>query len=262
MGHRLETRVERNFGFESRQGGTHFVAKRRYLAGLVFLFTTFGYGLTILEPWDIYKTGVDPKRYVRNTYFLLKFAPFVKTLEIRISWMDLDFSKVPSRFLKGIHFMCGVEGRPDISRFQNLEVLASPYGDIRMLTGIENLHKLKHVQCHKPGVRWLEKLPSSIERLDHSGSLPANLNLNRLLVLKDLSISSFRVLDVEKMPQSDSLVDLIIAGVGEVNNMAALRSRYPNLQVLTLEKVPRSAYAEAQKSFPDLKINVWDRLID
>jgi hypothetical protein len=199
---------------------------------------------------------------VRNTYFLLKFAPFVRTLEIRISWMELDFSKIPFRHLKGIHFMTRVDGQPDISRFQNLEVLASPYDDIRKLQGLENLCKLKHVQCHKPGFRWLQKLPNSVQSLDHSGSLPTNLDLNRLEELNELSVSSFRVLDVATMPQSDSLKQLIIAGVGEIHNMSALRSRYANLQILTLERVPRSAYIEAQRRFPDLKIDVWDRLID
>ncbi len=258
----MELRVERNFGFESRQGGTHFVAKRRYLAGLVFLFTTFGYGLTILEPWDIYEVGVDRRRYVRNTHFLLKFAPFVRTLEVRISWMDLDFSRVPSRFLKGIHFMCRVEGNPDISRFQHLEVLASPYDDIRMLTGIENLRKLKHVQCHKPGLRWLQKLPNSLQILDHSGSLPINLDLNRLLELKEMSVTSFRVLDVATMPQSDSLEKLVIAGITEIRNVSALKSRYPNLRTLTFERVPSHAYEEAVSLFPDLEIPVWGRLSD
>ena len=254
--------VESDFGFETRQESTHFVAKRRYLAGLVFIFTSLGYGLTILTPWEIHKTGVDPRRYVRNTHFLLKFAPFVKTLEIRISWMNLDFSKVPSRFLKGIHFMCGVEGRPDISRFQNLEVLASPYDDIRMLTGIENLRKLKHVQCHKPGVRWLEKLPSSLEKLDHVGSLPSNLNLNRLVALKEMSLISFRALDVATMPHSESVQQLIIGGVGELRNISALRSRYPNLRILILERVPLQAYEEVVKEFPDLEIEVWGQLIE
>jgi hypothetical protein len=255
-------RVDRNFGFESRQNRTHFVAKRRYLGGFVFFFTTIGFGLTVLEPWDIHEVGVDRRRYVRNTYFLLKFAPFVRTLEIRISWMDLDFSKIPFRHLKGIHFMTGVEGEPDISRFQNLEVLASPYSDIRKLQGLENLCKLRHVQCQKPGLRWLQKLPNSVQILDHSGSLPTNLDLNRLEALNELSVSSFRVLDVATMPQSDSIKQLIIAGVGEIHNMSELRSRYPNLSALTLEKAPRSAYVEAQKRFPDLKIEVWDRLND
>jgi hypothetical protein len=221
-----------------------------------------GFGLTILEPWAIHEVGVDRRRYVRNTHLLLRFAPFVRTLEVRISWMNLDFSRVPHRFLKGIHFMTGIQGRPDISRLQNLEVLASPYEDIRMLTGIENLRKLKHVQCHKPGVRWLEKLPSSLERLDHIGSLPSNLNLNRLLALKELSVSSFRALDVATMPHSDSIQQLIIGGVREIDNIATLMARYPSLRVLILEKVPRQVYEESVRMFPDLGIEVWGQLID
>jgi hypothetical protein len=258
----MDLPVERDFGFESRQGRTHFVAKRRYLAGLVFLLTTFGYGLTILKPWDIDEVGIHPKRYARNAHFLLKCAPFVRNIEIRISWMDLDFSKIPSRHLRGIHFMTGVEGQPDISRFQNLEVLASPYDDIRKIQGIENLHKLRHVQCQKPGLRWLQKLPNSLQILDHSGLIPINLDLNRLLELKEMSVTSLRVLDIATMPQSDSLEQLIIAGVQEIRNISALKSRYPNLRSLALEKAPHSSCVEAQKRFPDLKIEVWDGLND
>jgi hypothetical protein len=242
-----------NIGFEIRDGKKHVVAKSRIYSPVVFLLTTFGLGLTILKKFG---PGRIPKSYERTTKRLLACSPFVKAVQVRISHMNLDFEQIPHRKLESLFFMTGVAGEPDMSRFQKLRVVASPYKEINKLRGLGALPNLQLVSCRNPGVRWLSSLPESLEEIYHDGPLPKTWDLSKYPKLRIVGVFTAKEFDARLMPSSNSVKILDLREIGELSNLPLLKQVLPNLEALYVDEMNRVDYELLVSKLPTVKVIV------
>jgi hypothetical protein len=255
--------------FERRFDIKHWKALARTPKLAIWVWTTFGGGLTLLSysKWvwlkgDGWQNSIaEEDEMQRGFERSVKAAPFLRSLQIR-SWGTYDLGFLEGKkHLKWLQVTSSLAGPLDFSRLTKLELLAGSTASFQKISGLSQLQRLKCVYVTGLKKTWLDQLPGSVEIMYVTAKLPAKASFEHLPRLKKLGLNSCRGIDFSELPVTPSIEELDLTNIQEMANHRDIRSAFPNLRKLNVGCIRESDYNELVAVLKNCDIDLWDGFI-